>query len=102
MTHPIGKTKLVVIVCEEALEPLLGPELIAAGARGYTVLEARGRGNRGVRDARWLLSANVRIEVLCSEATGLRILELVDSRYCNNYGLVTYMHDVDAPRAEKY
>mgnify|MGYP001627347929 CR=1 FL=1 len=97
-----GTTKLVVIVCEEALEPLLGPELLAAGAKGYTVSDARGRGNRGVRDARWSLSSNVRIEILCSEAAATRILEVVDAKYCQHYGLVTYAVDVLAPRAEKY
>lgn len=98
----LGNTKLVVIVCEEALEALIGPDLTAAGAKGFTVSDARGRGNRGVRDARWSLSSNVRIEILCSEAAALRIMETMDAKYCQNYGLVMYMHDVAAPRAEKY
>lgn len=98
----LGNTKLVVIICEEALEPLLTPELLAAGAKGYSISDARGRGNRGVRDARWSLSSNVRIEVLCSEQAALRIMASVDTRYCENYGLVMYMHDVAAPRADKY
>lgn len=102
MTMDIGNTHLVVIVCEEALEPILAPELIAAGAKGYTICEARGRGNRGVRDARWMLSANVRIEILCNEQVALRVMEMVDSRYCDNYGLVMYMHPVQATRAEKF
>lgn len=98
----LGHTKLVVIICEEALEPLLGPELLAAGAKGYSVSDARGRGNRGVRDARWSLSSNVRIEVLCNEQAAMRIMESVDAKYCQHYGLVMYVHDVSAPRADKY
>lgn len=96
------RIKLVVIVCEEALEPLLAPDLLAAGAKGYTVCEARGRGNRGVRDARWLLSSNLRIEILCPEPAARRIMEMVDRKYCDNYGLVMYMHDVEASRADKF
>ncbi|WP_119155198.1 P-II family nitrogen regulator [Caldimonas tepidiphila] len=95
-------TQLVVIVCEQALEALLAPELLAAGAKGYTVCEARGRGNRGVRDARWLLSSNLRIEILCRESVARRIMEMVDAKYCENFGLVMYRHDVQASRAEKF
>lgn len=102
MTPNSDRIQLVVIVCEEALEPLLAPELLAAGAKGYTVCEARGRGNRGLRDARWLLSSNLRIEILCPEAVALRITEMVDSKYCDNYGLVMYRHEVVASRAEKF
>jgi hypothetical protein len=102
MSDETGSVKLVVIVGEEPLEGLLAPELFAAGAKGYTVCDARGRGNRGVRDARWLLSSNVRIEILCNEATGRRIMTLVDAKYCDNYGLVMYMLDVEASRADKF
>jgi nitrogen regulatory protein PII len=98
----IGPTKLVVIVCEEAVESLIGPDLLAAGAKGYTVCEARGRGNRGVRDARWSLSSNVRIEILCQEDAALRIMSMIDTKYCDNYGLVMYMLDVQASRADKF
>jgi len=102
MTMHTLRTKLVVIVCEEALEPILLPELLKAGAKGYTVCDARGRGNRGVRDARWLLSSNVRIELLCNEAVARAVMEMVDTKYCDNYGLVMYMHDVEASRSEKF
>lgn len=94
--------KLLVIVCEEAVETLIGPELLAAGAKGYTVCDARGRGNRGVRDARWSLSSNVRIEVLCSDEVARRAMAVIDAKYCENYGLVMYMHDVLASRADKF
>jgi len=97
-----GPTRLVVIICEQALEALIEPELLAAGAKGYSISDARGRGNRGVRDARWLLSSNVRIEILCNEAVARRIMEMVDAKYCDNYGLVMYMHDVEASRADKF
>ena len=94
--------KLVVLVCEEALENLVLPELQAAGAKGYTVTEARGSGNRGVRDARWLLSSNVRIETLCSAEVARRILELVETKYSANYGLVVYLVDAEVLHPEKF
>ena len=93
--------KLVVLICEEALESIILPEILAAGAKGYTVCDARGSGSRGVRDARWM-SANVRIEALCSEAAARRIFEVVETRYSDNYALVIYMHDVSVIRGRKF
>lgn len=95
-------TQLVVIICEQALEALIEPELLAAGAKGYSISDARGRGNRGLRDARWLLSSNVRIEILCNEGVARRVMEMVDNKYCDNYGLVMYTQEVQASRAEKF
>ena len=94
--------KLVVLICEEALESIVLPELLAAGAKGYTVIDARGRGNRGVRDARWPASANVRIEALCSEPVARRILQMVHTKYSDNYGLVIYMVDAVVIRGDKF
>ena len=96
------RIKLVVLICEEALAPLLEPELLALGAKGYTITEVRGRGNRGERDARWALSGNIRVEILCNAQTAERILTKVDERFCANFGLVSYALDVEAQRAEKY
>lgn len=98
----MGRIKLVVLVCEEALESIVQPRLLAAGAHGYTVCDARGRGNRGERDARWSLSANVRIEILCDATVAARIVEMVESEYSDNYGLVIYSMDVEASRSEKF
>lgn len=92
----------VVVICEEAIEPLIGKDLIACGAKGYTVTEVRGRGNRGVRDAQWLLSSNVRIEVLCAETAAHTILKTIEHKYSQHYGLVAFTHPVVGPRADKY
>lgn len=98
----IGPIKCVVLICEEALEPLVGQDIIAAGAKGYTVCTVRGRGNRGVRDAQWLLSSNIRLEILCSEQAALKIVEAVEKKYSENFGLVIFIQDVIGPRADKY
>jgi hypothetical protein len=86
--------KVVVLICEEALENLVGIDILAAGAKGYTVSTVRGRGNRGVRDAGWLLSSNVRFEIMCSEEAALRFIDVVEQKYARHYGLVLYVHDV--------
>lgn len=98
----LGTVKHVVLICEEALEPLIGRDIIEAGAKGYTVTDARGRGNRGVRDAQWLLSSNIRIETLCNETVALRILADIEAKYAQHYGLISFMHDAVTPHGGKY
>jgi hypothetical protein len=88
--------KVLVLICEEALEALVCIDILAAGAKGYPVSTVRGRGNRGVRDAQWLLSSNVRFEILCSDTAALRLLEVIENKYAQHYGLIAYMHDVSA------
>ena len=97
-----SRTKVVVLVCEEELETIVLPEMLAAGAKGYTITEARGCGNRGVRDARWLLSSNVRIEAVCNAAVAKAIIALVEEKYANNYGLVIYASDIEVLQPDKY
>ena len=98
----VSPIKYVVLICEEALESLVGEDIIAAGAKGYTVVPVRGRGNRGVRDAQWMLSGNIRIEILCQESAAWRLVERIESKYSANYGLVIFVQDVVGPRADKY
>ncbi|MEW6695369.1 hypothetical protein Tther_02391 [Tepidimonas thermarum] len=81
---------VVVVIAEAELEDILCDTLLDAGAKGYTVSEVRGRGNRGLRDDRLLLSNNVRFEVLCDEATARRVLDAVLGRYGQHYGIVAY------------
>lgn len=81
---------VVVVIAEAELESVLRDEILAAGAKGYTVGEVRGRGNRGLRDDRLLLSNNVRFEVLCDVSTAHRVLATVLERYGQHYGLVAY------------
>jgi len=98
----VGSFKCVILVCEEALEQLVGEDIIAAGAKGYTVSSVRGRGNRGVRDAQWNLSGNIRFEILCQEAAAWRLVERIESKYSLHYGLVIFVQDVQGTRADKY
>jgi len=94
--------KYVVIVCEEALEPLIGHDIMDCGAKGYTVSTVRGRGVRGVRDARSLLSSNIRIEVLCNPVVAQAVLDTVYRKYGKHYGLVGFMQDAVAPDPDGY
>ena len=95
MKTAMCRAKCVVLICEETLENLVGSDIIESGAKGYTVTTVRGRGNRGVRDAQWGLSSNIRFEVLCENDTAMRIVQAVENKYALNFGLIVYVLEAD-------
>lgn len=94
--------KLLTIVTEAALEPELVVAIQRLGAHGYTVSDARGKGSRGVRNATWSASANVRIEVVCSAATATTIAEELRQRYYENYAMILFVGEVEVIRPSKF
>ena len=94
--------KLLTIVTEAALEPELVREIERWGAHGYTITDARGMGGRGIRSAGWDLSANIRIEVVCSADTAHAIAAALKERYYDNYAMILFISDVEVLRPEKF
>jgi nitrogen regulatory protein PII len=94
--------KLVTIVTEAALEHELVRELTQLGAGGYTITDARGKGSRGIRDAGWTIGANIRVEVICSEAVATAIAAVLQERYYENYAMISFTTDVQVLRPEKF
>ena len=64
MTLPTEKRTLLTVITEATIEQALLREFDRLGVRGYTVWDARGRGNRGMRDGSWTESVNIRIEMV--------------------------------------
>ena len=94
--------KLLTIITEAALEDSLGREIEALGAHGYTIADVRGKGGRGMRDAGWNLTANIRIEVVCSANTAHAIAAALKENYYDNYAMVLFIGDVEVLRPEKF
>ena len=94
--------KLLTIVTEAALERELVREIERLGAHGYTVTDARGKGGRGIRDAGWEVSANIRIEVVCAADTAHAIAAALRERYYDNYAMTLFIGDVEVLRPEKF
>lgn len=94
--------KVLTIVTESALENLLVQELQDCGARGYTITNARGKGQRGVRNASWDASSNIRVEVVCKEETALAIARRMREKYYANYAMALFMYDVQVFREDKF
>ncbi|MCG8368905.1 MAG: transcriptional regulator [Proteobacteria bacterium] len=99
---PTIRRKLVTIITEAVLESELLDVLDALGASGYTVTNARGKGSRGIRDAGWTSSGNVRIEVICTGELAATIAGHLHENYYNNYAMVVYQSDVSVLREGKF
>ncbi len=94
--------KLLTIVTEAAIEGAIRRDLTQLGARGYTITDARGRGDRGVRNASWETSGNIRIEVVCSSDTAAKISAHLEQHYYTHYAMIMYLADVEVLRSEKF
>lgn len=99
---PDIERKLLTIITEALLETELCEGIRKLGATGYTVTNARGSGSRGVRDAGWASSGNIRVEVVCSKELADTIAEHLRSKYYDNYAMIIFESDVRVLRSEKF
>ena len=97
----LTRVKLVTIIAEAVLEESLVTNLKQLGAKGYTIMDSRGEGSRGMRAAE-IPGQNIRIETLVSPEAANRILEYVASHYFKNFAIVCYLTDASVLRGEKY
>jgi hypothetical protein len=95
------RLKLVTIVAEAILEHRLVEEIKRLGAKGYTLVDARGEGSRGLRTMDWE-GKNIRLETIVSEEVALRILARLQEAYFPHYAVVAFVENVEVVRGEKY
>jgi hypothetical protein len=96
-----SRKKLLTVVCEGALESRLIRDLLALGAKGYTVTDAHGTGPRNQRNAD-LEGGNIRLEVVTDELTLAKIIESLQGDYFPNYAVSVWVADVEVLRQERY
>lgn len=89
------------IVAESVLESRLLQDLADAGARGWTVTAARGRGPRGRRVSE-VEGGNVRVEVLVSSESAARIWDVLQRAYFPHYAVTAWTSEVSVARGERY
>lgn len=104
MTQQASK---LVIVTEKLLLKEIAKIIDAAGATGYTVVAAGGKGSRNVRSSGQPAVSdtfsNVKIEVLtASREMALKISDEVAKRFFDNYSGITYIHEAEVLRAHKF
>jgi nitrogen regulatory protein P-II 2 len=93
--------KLVTIIAEPVLEHRITAELRALGASGFTVVEGRGSGSRGLHAAE-IPGTNVRIETLVTASVADAIITHVSQHYFTDYGVIAFIADVAVIRGGKY
>lgn len=92
---PAQAMTLLTILSEAVLEDILIDEIMALGAKGYTVSEARGRGTHGVRSGKWTAGGNIRIEVIGDGELCKRIVDRLQAAYERDYGLLMFTFPVE-------
>ena len=102
MTLPTEKRTLLTVITEATIEQALLREFDRLGVRGHTVWDARGRGNRGMRDGSWEESANIRIEMVCPRSQAEAVLGYLQARYYADYAMVGFLQDVEVLRPGKF
>lgn len=103
MTSPNDHVRtLLTIITEAALENSLIRDFKRLGAKGHTITEARGSGDRGVRNAGWESNSNIRIEIICAEPVALAITRHLQDHYYANYAMVIFSSDVSVLRPDKF
>jgi hypothetical protein len=92
---PCQPMTLLTIISEAVLEDTLIEEITKLGAKGYTIIDARGRGTHGTRAGRWTQGGNIRLEVVGNAVLCGRIIERLQTAYEKDYGLLMYTHPID-------
>ncbi len=88
------KKKLVTIITESILEKTIAKDVLRLGARGYTVTEVSGQGERGMRSSDWEQNRNIRVEIVCDSS--------VAKTYHENYAMILFVHDVEVVPSKKF
>ena len=94
--------KLLVIICEAALERDLIRDARRFGAAGYTITDVRGGGPGGEREAEWEADRSIEVKVICDAAIADAIAGHLLATYSANYSLVLYFSEVSVVRPDRY
>ena len=92
---PAQSMLLLTILSEALLEDTLIDEIMAQGAKGYTITEARGRGTHGLRSGKWSAGGNIRIDVVGDPDLCGRIVARLQAQYEKDYGLLMFTTPVE-------
>lgn len=99
MTQKAQKAAKLVIVTEKLLQKKIGKIIDEAGATGYTVVDAGGKGSRNVRSSgRPRVSEtdlNIKFEVLVpNREMAVKISDEVATQFFDDYSGIAYLCDV--------
>jgi nitrogen regulatory protein P-II 2 len=98
-THP---RKLLIVICEAALERQLIEDAKRLGAGGYTIADVRGSGRGGEREGAWEADRSIEMKVIGDADFAERFAAHVLGTYCDHYSVTMYFSDVTVLRPEKF
>ncbi|MEM8815059.1 MAG: hypothetical protein AAFX56_09495 [Pseudomonadota bacterium] len=103
----IHKATKIVIITEKLLVEKVAQVIESAGASGYTILAAGGKGSRGVRASGRAAVvdglSNVKFEVIAANRdTAVQIADEVAERFFEDYSGITYLEEVEILRPHKF
>ena len=98
-THP---RKLLIVIAEAALERQLVADVKRLGAHGYTVIDVRGGGARGDRNADWDADRSIQMEVICDDAVAEAIAEHIHLTYFDDFAVTVFITEVGVLRPAKF
>jgi hypothetical protein len=93
---------LLTVITESNLERDLVREIETLGVRGYTISDARGRGDKGLRASHWGHSSNIRVEIVCDTPLAELVLTKLREKYYEHYAIVMWVQDVEVLRPDKF
>lgn len=101
------QTSKLVIVTEKLLLKKIAKIIDEAGATGYTVVAAGGKGSRNVRSSGQPtvgdFYSNIKIEVLtANREIALKISDEVAARFFDDYSGITYICDAEVLHAHTF
>lgn len=96
------KKTLLTIITEAGLEEQLIEDIATFKIAGYTISEAHGKGSRGVRDASWKESGNIRIEIISTLDNAKNFAKHCKESYYEDFAMIIFFTDVTVMRPEKF
>ncbi|MDQ7047671.1 MAG: hypothetical protein Q9M39_08650 [Sulfurovum sp.] len=86
---------MMTIITEQNLERSIIHDLEDLGVDGYTIIEARGKGDSGIKSATWMNDTNIQIELIVDDALASKIYNYIsDTKKYDNYSMMVYLSEV--------
>ncbi|WP_028453658.1 P-II family nitrogen regulator [Chitinilyticum aquatile] len=93
---------MLTIVTEGRLENDLVELFEERRIRGWTIVEARGKGAHGEQHGSFDANHNIQIELIAEAATAEALAETIQQRYGAHFALVQWLSDVRVLRPQKF
>lgn len=96
------KEQLLTIITEAEIEDYLIEGIDKLGAKGYTITNVRGKGEKGLRNADWTMNSNIKVEIICNDNLCKNIIEFLKENYLKNYAMILFISEVNVIRSIKF